>query len=748
MVRTTSCAPMPDNPSSTELRGNLPEFSVTEISQLLKRTVEQNFSYVRIRGEISGFKRHSSGHCYLTLKDEDSNLDAVIWRPNVARLAVKPEDGMEVVCSGKLTTYPARSRYQLVIESVELAGVGALLKLLEERKKKLEAEGLFAESRKKPLPYLPDVIGVVTSPTGAVIRDILHRLADRFPRRVLVWPVAVQGEGAAQQIADAIAGFNALKVGGTVPRPDLLIVARGGGSLEDLMAFNEEIVVRAAAASAIPLISAVGHETDTTLIDYASDRRAPTPTAAAEMAVPVRLELLAELESRSVRLQRALVRGIQEIRLHLTGLARGLPDPASLIETKRQQLDDRAERLINALRHGLRNQAVRLQAASDRMSRDALMQLVARMRTRFEDFPPRLHDAVARLIERQHAKVEGAAARLQSFRSALDQVLERGYAMVRVDGKLVTAAADIAPGAALSIEFHDGSVAATADGTPKKPKAKPALRDQGTLLAFLLVLALAGHAEAGTLTLTGEPTQGGLMRGHIDSAAKIMLDGKAVRVAPDGNFIFGFDRDAPAHAVLDVAFQDGDSVHRNLAIKPRQWDVRRIDGLPEEQVTPNPEILARIARDTAEIKQALSTDSDALAFEGKPSWPVTGTITGIYGSQSVLNGKPRAAHYGVDIAAPAGTPVKAALAGTVILAEPDLYLDGGTIILAHGYGLATTYLHFSSFAVKLGEKVAAGQTLGALGATGRATGPNVHWGMSWYQVRLDPASIAGKMPGS
>src|SRR5579871_5912636 len=263
-------------------RANLPEFTVSELSAAVKRSLEQGFAYVRVRGEVSGFKRHGSGHCYLSLKDSEAVLDAVIWRMTAQRLALKPEDGMEVVCTGRITTFPGRSKYQLVIESVELAGVGALLKLLEDRRKRLAAEGLFDASRKRKLPFLPEVVGVVTSPTGAVIRDILHRLQDRFPRRVLLWPVAVQGEGAAMQVAAAIEGFNRLRPEGAVPRPDLLIVARGGGSLEDLMAFNEEIVVRAAAASAIPLISAVGHETDTTLIDYASDKRAPTPTAAAE----------------------------------------------------------------------------------------------------------------------------------------------------------------------------------------------------------------------------------------------------------------------------------------------------------------------------------------------------------------------------------------------------------------------------------------------------------------------------------
>jgi exodeoxyribonuclease VII large subunit len=293
---------MDDLTIAAPLRSNLPEYTVSELARALKRSIEENFACVRVRGEISGFKRHASGHCYLSLKDADAVIDAVCWRMTALRLGLKPEDGMEVVCTGRLTTFPGRSKYQLVIDTIELAGVGALLKVLEDRRKRLAAEGLFAAERKKKLPFLPEVIGIVTSPTGAVIRDILHRLADRFPRHVLLWPVAVQGEGAAAQVAAAINGFNRLppngaEGGGPVPRPQLIIVARGGGSLEDLMAFNEEIVVRAAADSAIPLISAVGHETDTTLIDHASDRRAPTPTAAAEMAVPVRLDLVAELEA-------------------------------------------------------------------------------------------------------------------------------------------------------------------------------------------------------------------------------------------------------------------------------------------------------------------------------------------------------------------------------------------------------------------------------------------------------------------
>src|SRR5436853_6140781 len=304
-------------PPASAPGSNLPEYSVSELSQALKRSIEDEFGQVRVRGEISGFKRVGSGHCYFALKDAEAVLDAVCWRMTAIRLALKPEDGMEVVCTGRLTTYPGRSKYQLVVDSVELAGKGALLKLLEERRQRLAAEGLFDAERKRKLPFLPEVIGIVTSPTGAVIRDILHRLADRFPRRVLLWPVAVQGEGAAAQIAAAISGFNRLAIDGPVPRPQLIIVARGGGSLEDLMPFNEEIVVRAAAASVIPLISAIGHETDTTLIDHASDRRAPTPTAAAEMAVPVRLDLVAELGGKTSRLAGGLARLFSERRLHL-----------------------------------------------------------------------------------------------------------------------------------------------------------------------------------------------------------------------------------------------------------------------------------------------------------------------------------------------------------------------------------------------------------------------------------------------
>src|SRR4051812_13529445 len=328
---------------------NAVEWTVSELSAALKRTVEDAYGYVRVRGEVSGFKGASpSGHCYFRLKDDKAVLEAVIWKGTFARMKVQPEEGLDVIAQGKLTTFAGSSKYQLVIDTLEAAGIGALMKLLEERKKKLAAEGLFDEARKQLLPFLPEVIGVVTSPTGAVIRDILHRLADRFPRRVLVWPVRVQGETSAAEVARAIAGFNALPVGGPLPRPDLIIVARGGGSFEDLMSFSEEIVVRAAAASMIPLVSAVGHETDFTLIDFAADWRAPTPTAAAEKAVPVRSELLTRLASLGHRKLACWQRGIERHRKELSLLARALPK--DILAQPRQQLDSLSERLPRALR--------------------------------------------------------------------------------------------------------------------------------------------------------------------------------------------------------------------------------------------------------------------------------------------------------------------------------------------------------------------------------------------------------------
>jgi exodeoxyribonuclease VII large subunit len=470
---------MVDLTIAAPLRSNLTEYTVSELSRALKRSIEENFAYVRVRGEISGFKRHSSGHCYLALKDSDAVLEAVCWRTTAIRLGIKPEDGMEVVCTGRLTTFPGRSKYQLVIETIELAGVGALLKLLEDRRRRLAAEGLFAAERKRKLPFLPEVIGIVTSPTGAVIRDILHRLADRFPRRVLLWPVAVQGEGAANQVAAAIEGLNRLPLSGAVPRPQLIIVARGGGSLEDLMPFNEEIVVRAAAASAIPLISAVGHETDTTLIDHASDCRAPTPTAAAEMAVPVRLDLIAELGGKSARLSAGLSRLFVERRLHLAGLARGLPDPQDLIGAVAQRLDDRAERLRLAADRNLRAARHRLELAAARLRPEMLSADLDRSRVRVAEVEPRLRGAMARFIGGMHDALDNFAGRLATHSERHESLLRRGYVVVR-DGvaRVVTDAAAINAGAPLDLEFHDGRVGVVA-GSRARPRARRVAPDPG-----------------------------------------------------------------------------------------------------------------------------------------------------------------------------------------------------------------------------------------------------------------------------
>ncbi len=454
---------------------NLPEFTVGDLARALKRTVEEAFGYVRVRGEISQPKRHSSGHLYLRLKDDSAVIEAVCWRPTVAKLGMVPEDGMEVIVTGRLTTYPTRSQYQLIIESMTLAGEGALLKMLEDRKRRLAAEGLFAPERKKKLPFLPQVIGVITSPTGAVIRDILHRLADRFPRHVLLWPVAVQGEQAAAQVANAIAGFNALKAGGPVPRPDLIIVARGGGSLEDLMAFNEEVVVRAAAASAIPLISAVGHETDTTLIDFASDLRAPTPTAAAELAVPVRAELLAQLLDLERRQFRGLTRGITERRSRLDGLARGLGDPRALINERAQRLDERGERLTLAITSLTERGRTRLErlAAAIRHPREKLAEARARLAAEARALPTALRNAAK--LEERRVRLEGLGQLLESY--SYKGVLARGFALVG-DSKHrpLTSAAAAAVAPALTLTFHDGEVVAYPAGSaptaPPKPRRK------------------------------------------------------------------------------------------------------------------------------------------------------------------------------------------------------------------------------------------------------------------------------------
>ena len=482
---------MTEQSPSPEAARNLPEYTVSELSVALKRTLEDAYSWVRVKGEVSGLRRPGSGHVYFDLKDEAAVLSAVCWRGVATHLKLQPEDGMEVVCTGRVSTYQLRSQYQIVVESVELAGEGALLKLLEERRQRLAAEGLFAAARKRPLPFLPEVIGVVTSPTGAVIRDILHRISDRFPRRVVVWPVLVQGEDAAEQVAAAIEGFNRLGPQDPAPRPDVLIVARGGGSLEDLMPFNEEVVVRAAASSGIPLISAIGHETDTTLIDFAADKRAPTPSAAAEMAVPVRAELLAQLLDDARRLVLSLARFMGGRRTRVEDLARGLPDPRTLLEAATQRLDDWAERLGNATdnllarrrsevtalgarlpppRRYLEIAAHRVAAAGLRPG--PLRREIARGRRDLHHLAGRLGGAGRRVIADAGLRLDGRIKLLESC--SYERVLERGFALVRdARHRPVTSVRAAKPGLDVAIRFHDGEADATIRGAAPRKAGKP-----------------------------------------------------------------------------------------------------------------------------------------------------------------------------------------------------------------------------------------------------------------------------------
>lgn len=507
-----------------EPHGNTPELTVSELSGALKRTIEDAFGYVRLRGEISGYRGPvSSGHVYFALKDASAKIDAVIWKGVFARLRFRPEEGLEVIATGKITTFPGKSSYQIVIDSLEPAGVGALMALLEERKRKLAAEGLFDPARKQLLPYIPEVVGVITSPTGAVIRDILHRLSDRFPRRVLVWPVRVQGETCAAEVAAAIRGFNVIAPGGAVPRPDVLIVARGGGSLEDLWGFNEEIVARAAAESDIPLISAVGHETDTTLIDFVADVRAPTPTAAAEMVVPVRGDLMANLRELAARLAGGSRRAQERRRSDLKAAARALPGPEALLAGPRQRLDVTSLKLSGAVRSGVERRNGLIGVLARRLAAQAPQARLARFAERISGLGALLERSLARRTELRRQRLDAVgkslavafaarlagerrdmlrrrerlvalaerlpralgmrqadrAARLHRLDSLLGslgyrQVLARGFALVRDgDGKAVRHAAAVSEGMALRIEFADGEVATTAgEGARPKSRAK------------------------------------------------------------------------------------------------------------------------------------------------------------------------------------------------------------------------------------------------------------------------------------
>ena len=493
---------------------NAPEFTVSDLAGAVRKVIEGEFGRVRVRGEVGRVSRPASGHVYFDLKDDRACLGAIVWRSGARGLQVQPQEGMEVVVTGRMTTHAGASKYQMIVESLAPAGVGALMAMLEARRKALEAEGLFAAGRKRPLPYLPEVVGVITSPSGAVIRDILHRLRERFPRPVLLWPVTVQGPNCAAEVAAAIRGFNAIPAGGPVPRPDVLIVARGGGSLEDLWGFNEEIVVRAAAESRIPLISAVGHETDTTLIDHAADRRAPTPTAAAEMAVPVRLELLAAMARFEERRRSAVARGVASRAQRLRDLGRALPRPETLVAERAQRLDGLSLRLPRALTAFVRERRLALgRGAAGRFSPGLLALGAARKRQRLARAetgvrPEGMEARLARLTERLAVhgaglvRVEGRLTR--DKRAALEAlgrtlatlgpqaVLARGYAVVRDGaGKVLTGAAPARTSATLDIEFADGRVTARPDAAPPAsapPERRAARRggsepgtDQGSL---------------------------------------------------------------------------------------------------------------------------------------------------------------------------------------------------------------------------------------------------------------------------
>lgn len=411
--------------ASAPIRSNVSEMSVSDLALSLKQTLEQTYGRIRVRGELTGLKLASSGHLYGDIKDVDANINIICWRGTMSKLPLRPEEGMEVVITGRVSSYPKSSRYQIIIESMELAGEGALLKMLEERRKKLAAEGLFNPALKKKIPYLPQVIGVVTSPTGAVIQDIMHRLKDRFPRHVLVWPVAVQGADAANQIAAAINGFNAID-GTTIPRPDLLIVARGGGSLEDLMAFNEENVVRAVAECSIPVISAVGHETDTTLIDYVSDLRAPTPTAAAEMAVPMRINLMAQIQDDHERLISAAGRIVGDRQNQLKAQAARLGNPKQLLENKSQAIDFLGEKLSNALSSGIQKRQNLLQ---DRATKLISPKYIIDQKSQvLGHLGQSLTKAFPRILSDKNVQLAGFGRMLQSL--SHQGVLARGYALI------------------------------------------------------------------------------------------------------------------------------------------------------------------------------------------------------------------------------------------------------------------------------------------------------------------------------
>ncbi len=480
MSGTPSDTPQSGDESGTEPDGavradgaNDAPWSVSELSFALKRTLEDRFGFVRLRAEVSKVNRHSSGHVYLTLKDERAAIDAVIWKGVAARLPTRPETGLEVIVTGKITSYPARSSYQIVIDTLEPAGVGALLAQLERLKETMRAEGLFAPERKRPLPLYPRTIGVITSPTGAVIRDILHRLSERWPCRVLVWPVVVQGDAASGQVVRALKGFAALPSEGPLPRPDVVIVARGGGSVEDLWPFNDEALARAVVAIDLPVISAIGHETDTTLIDLVADRRAPTPTAAAEMAAPVLAELRAFVDEQGRRLTLASARMIEDRRTHLRAASRGLPSrPEDLLALPGQRLDLATSRLGASLQRNIAVHERALTGTVSRLSSAALLRSLAARRERIEELHARMTSALSRTVPRESERLSRLSRLLLSLNP--DSPLKRGFARVhKSDGTLVHAAGELSRGDGIRLFFADGNIEAVIDPPPRGDKAGP-----------------------------------------------------------------------------------------------------------------------------------------------------------------------------------------------------------------------------------------------------------------------------------
>ena len=486
----TDIAPESEPATPAGVDGNAQAYSVSELAFALKRTIEDAYGFVRLRGELSKVTFHGNGHVYLDLKDERASISGVIWKGTVRSLNVQPQTGLEVIVTGKVTTYPGRSQYQIIIETMEPAGIGALLAQLERLKAKLAAEGLFETGRKRPLPSMPRVIGVITSPTGAVIRDILHRIRDRWPCRVIVWPVVVQGDQAAIQVRAAIEGFNRLTTDGAIPRPDLLIVARGGGSVEDLWPFNDEALARAAAASAIPLISAVGHETDTTLIDFVSDRRAPTPTAAAEIATPVYAELAAAVADYGRRMLQCGERALEHRRSRLSAATRGLPRPADLLAIATQRLDIAAGRLGAALEKNVSAHGQDHLRVAARLRPGLLERPIQVRRERLSGVAARMAPAVHRGLQRSIERLVS----LEKLRLSLnpDGPLSRGFARVHhADGRLVRGAGVLSAGEAVRMHFADGDRQAVVEGTPSAPaqppsaprpaRAKPQTAGQGDL---------------------------------------------------------------------------------------------------------------------------------------------------------------------------------------------------------------------------------------------------------------------------